>query len=324
MVEKQAMEQEKHPALNYHSKGADNENMKNSDLIPKFILNVVVALIICFSVNFCYARQAASPDSTGQPNEFELLTQRLVQDGFDQEKTKALFGNESVYFDPDGVSLFFIHSESSLNYDQFSSPKSIANARNYMVTHKESLDKAHEEFSVDKTIITAILMVETRLGKYLGKRTVINTLSTMAALTDKALAERIWHNISNNKKPERATFDKKVDRKSRWGYEELKALISYANREGIDPVAIKGSYAGAMGIPQFMPSNALTLARDGNKDGRVDLFDHDDAIFSVANYLKHHGWKSGLSRQRQHKVLFKYNHSNYYVDALLKISDKLK
>ena len=92
-----------------------------------------------------------------------------------------------VCFDPGGVSLFFIHSESSLDYDQFSSPKSIANARKYVVTHNESLDKAQEEFSVDKTIITAILLVETRLGTYLGKRTVINTLATMAALTDKAL-----------------------------------------------------------------------------------------------------------------------------------------
>ena len=298
--------------------------MKNFELSPKFILSVVVALIICFSVNFCYAQEGDAPDSPGPVNDFDLLTQRLVQDGFDQEKTKALFGNEAVGFDPGGVSLFFIHSESSLNYDQFSSPKSIANARKYMVTHKDSLDKAQEEFAVDKTIIAAILLVETRLGTYLGNRTVINTLSTMAALTENVLAERVWRAISDKKKPERAVFDKKVAQKSRWGYEELKALISYANREGIDPVAVKGSYAGAMGIPQFMPSNALTLARDGNKDGKVDLFDHDDAIFSVGNYLKHHGWKSGLSRQRQHEVLFRYNHSNYYVDALLKISDKLK
>ena len=299
--------------------------MKNFYPSSKFILSIFVALIFCcFSVNICWAQQGAEPDGAGPPSDFDRLTQRLVQDGFDPEKTKALFGNEAVVFDPGGVSLFFVHSESSLNYDQFSSPKSIANAGTYMATHKASLDKAQEEFSVDKTIITAILLVETRLGTYLGKRTVMNTLSTMAALADKGLAERVWLAISDNKKPERAAFDKKVDQKSRWGYEELKALISYAYREGIDPVSVKGSYAGAMGIPQFMPSNALMLARDGNQDGKVDLFDHDDAIFSVANYLKHHGWKSGLSRQRQHEVLFRYNHSNYYVDALLKISDKLK
>jgi len=304
--------------------GSRYANMKNFDLSTQCILKIVVTLIISFFVNFCYAQQAAGLDNTEQVNEFESLTLRLIQDGFDPEKTKSLFANKTVIFDPGGVSLFFIHSESSLDYDQFSSRKSIANAQKYMVTHKESLDKAQEEFSVDKTIITAILLVETRLGAYLGKRTVINTLSTMAALTNKSLAERVWRAIANSKKPERANFDKKVDQKSRWGYDELKALIRYANREGLDPVTIRGSYAGAMGIPQFTPSNALKLARDGNKDGRVDVFDHDDAIFSVANYLKHHGWKSGLGRQRQHEVLFQYNHSNYYVDALLKISDKLK
>lgn len=299
--------------------------MRNFYPSSKFILSVVVALIFCcFFVNICCARQGAGPDGTSPSNDFDPLVQRLIQDGFDLEKTKALFSNDAVFFDPGGVSLFFVHSESSLNYDQFSSPKSIANARKYMATHRASLDNAQEEFSVDKTIITAILLVETRLGTYLGNRTVINTLSTMAALTDKGLAERVWSAISDNKKPERAAFDKKVVQKSSWGYEELKALISYTDREGIDPVTVKGSYAGAMGIPQFMPSNALMLARDGNQDGKVDLFDHDDAIFSVASYLKHHGWKSGLSRQRQHEVLFRYNHSNYYVDALLKISDKLK
>lgn len=298
--------------------------MNNSNRSLKLILNAVVALFINFSVNVCHAQNSAAPVDTRQTREFESLTQRLIQDGFDQEKTKALFANKKISFDPDGVSLFFIHSESNLDYDQFSSPESIANAQKYMVAHKDSLDKAQEEFSVDKTIITAILLVETRLGAYLGKRTVINTLSTMAALTDKTLAERVWLTIADNKKPDRATFARKVDQKSKWGYDELKALISYANREGIDPISIKGSYAGAMGIPQFMPFNALVLATDGNKDGRVDLFNHDDAIFSVANYLKHHGWKSGLNRQRQHEVLFQYNHSNYYVDALLKISDKLK
>ena len=177
---------------------------------------------------------------------------------------------------------------------------------------------------MDKTVITAILLVETRLGSYLGKRTVINTLSTMASLVDPVLRERIWDAIPAKKKPKRETFLKKVERRSKWGYNELKALLQFTGKEQIEPQGLKGSYAGAMGIPQFMPSNAMTPAKDGDQDGRVDLFSHPDAIFSVANYLKHHGWKPGLSRQRKHKVLFRYNHSNYYVDTLLKISDKLK
>ena len=332
--------------------------MKNPDLsykkkflytfksFSKQISGLALILLICFSFTPCYCQEQAKeppdsipagstvkdsgkqdssePDSLDVTSELEPLAVRLIEDGFSEANIKVLFARKEVTFDPSGVSLFFIHSESSLNYDQFSQPKSIANAQRYMAEHKESLDRAQEEFGVDKTIITAILLVETRLGSYLGKRTVINTLSTMAALTDTGLAEKLWDSISDKKKPERAAFDKKVAQKSKWGYEELKSLISFANREGLDPVAIKGSYAGAMGICQFMPSNALTLARDGNKDGKVDLFCHDDAIFSVANFLAHYGWKAGISRQRQHEVLFSYNHSNYYVDALLKISDKLK
>lgn len=257
-------------------------------------------------------------------NEFDDLIQQLIQDGFEKEKIEGLFSSKKVFFTPDGVSSFFIHTESSLNYDQFTSKKSINNALKYMAEHKDTLDAAQKIYGVDKTIITAILLVETRLGTYLGKRTVINTLSTMAALTAEPLRERIWDSIPDKKKPEKEAFLKKVKKRSKWGYDELKALIKYTDREKITPETIKGSYAGAMGIPQFMPSNALRLAKDGNNDGKIDLFTHPDAIFSVANYLKHHGWKPGMELQKQHKVLFRYNHSNYYVDTLLKVSDKLK
>ena len=265
-----------------------------------------------------------SAEQIKKGNEFNSLIQKLIHDGFEKNRIEQLFSNDNVFFNPEGVSRFFIHSESSLNYDQFIALKPIAKARGYMETHRESLERAEKTYGVDKTVITAILLVETQLGGYLGKRTVINTLSTMAALTDENLKERIWQSIPNKKKPNREKFEKKVAKRSQWGYQELKALIKYTNREQIVPESIKGSYAGAMGIPQFMPSNALTLAKDGNNDGHVDLFNHADAISSVANYLKHHGWEPGIPRQRQHEVLFRYNHSNYYVDTLLKVSDKLK
>ncbi len=294
--------------------------MKHLHLPVETALGLLFFFMLCFSAT----PSPAAEDPANKENLLAPLAQRLIQDGFNPEKIQSLFAKDMVFFNPEGVSLFFIHSESSLNYDQFTSSKSLDKAQKYMAEHKESLDKAQKLFGVDKTVITAIILVETRLGTYLGKRTVINTLSTMAALTDKALQEKVWASIPDKKKPKRKAFDQKVAKRNKWGYEELKALLRYSDREGIDPAEIKGSYAGAMGIPQFMPSNALTLGKDGNLNGRVDLFDHSDAIFSVANYLKHHGWKPGISRQQQHKVLFSYNHSNYYVDALLKISDKLK
>ncbi len=294
--------------------------MGHLPLSYKRISKLFFILLFCFYLSISHV--VAQESQKG--NEFSKLSQRLIQDGFNPEEINTLFSSEQVFFTPSGVSLFFIHSESSLDYDQFLASKPIANARKYMKTHKESLEIAEKTYGVDKTVITAILLVETQLGGYLGKRTVINTLSTMASLTDDSLKERIWKSIPDKKKPNREKFEKKVKTRSQWGYQELKALIKYTTREQIAPESIKGSYAGAMGISQFMPSNALTLAKDGDNDGRVDLFSHSDAISSVANYLKHHGWKPGIPRQRQHEVLFRYNHSNYYVDTLLKISDKLK
>ena len=289
--------------------------------MPSIYIKLIVFLIFTL---FLTIASPLSGQELKKGSEFDKLILLLINDGFEKEQIELLFSNENVFFNPEGVSRFFIHTESSLDYDQFISKKSINNALKYISEHKNALEQAQKIYGVDKTIITAILLVETRLGTYLGKRTVINTLSTMAALTDETLRERIWNSIPEKKKPKKETFLKKVEKRSKWGYEELKALIKYTKQQGVAPETIKGSYAGAMGISQFMPSNALRLAKDGNNDGRIDLFTHADAIFSVANYLKHHGWKTGIARQKQHEVLFRYNHSNYYVDTLLKISDKLK
>lgn len=293
------------------------------------IINLIFFLsFFCFLyiVPFAFGQEdiSTSQSSANKKNEFSQLVQKLIQDGFKEEQIMNLFSSNKIFFNPEGVSKFFIHTESNLDYDQFISRKSLSKAFKYMKKHSKILDQAEKKYGVDKNIITAILLVETHLGSYLGKRRVINTLSTMAALTNKSLQEKVWNYIPDKKKPKRKTFDKKVKKRSKWGYEELKALIRYAEQQNFNADEIKGSYAGAMGIAQFMPSNALLLAKDGNKDGRINLFEHEDAIFSVANYLKHYGWKPGLIRQKQHKILFRYNHSNYYVDILLKIADKLK
>ncbi|HPU23830.1 MAG TPA: lytic transglycosylase domain-containing protein, partial [Candidatus Kapabacteria bacterium] len=85
---------------------------------------------------------------------------------------------------------------------------------------------------------------------------------------------------------------------------------------------IYGSWAGAFGIPQFLPSSYVKYAIDGNNDGVVDLFNLSDAVFSVANYLKSHGWGEMLSEQR--KAIFAYNNSTAYVDAVMKLAEYAK
>lgn len=285
-----------------------------------------IRLFCCFTIAAVSMTGTAVSGEQGanDVNKFSSLLDRLAQEGFDRQRLKKIYGNEKVYFDPAGVSLFFVHSESSLDYDQFVTDKSLSKAKEYMQRHKEKLDRAEDKYGVEKTIITAILLVETRLGTYLGNRAVLNTLSTMAALTDEDLKEELWEATSASKRLTRKAFEKKADKKAKWAFQELKALLKYSSREDLDAAELTGSYAGAMGISQFMPSNALNLATDGNGDGRINLFQHADAIASIANYLKHYGWKPSISRKQAHKILYKYNHSNYYVDTLLKISDRLK
>jgi len=283
----------------------------------KFVLFVSFMVIAALIIPLQTAAQERA-------NYFQSLKQKLIRDGFDQKTIEKLYAGPQVSFDEEGVSLFLMHREAVLNYDQFTSRTHIKRARKYMEAHQKELKSAQETYGVEKRVITAILLVETKLGTYLGKRNVLNTLSTMAAITDPKLLDRIWDRIPKNRRFPRKKFEKRAAGKAKWAYKELKALLSYAEREKIDPSNLKGSYAGAMGIAQFMPTSVLAYAKDGNKDGRVDLFTHADSIASIANYLKSYGWRDGLDDKKAYKVVYHYNHSKYYVAAVLKIADLLK
>jgi membrane-bound lytic murein transglycosylase B len=216
------------------------------------------------------------------------------------------------------------HREAELNYDQFTSKKSIRNASKYMKQHEKILDRTEKTYGVDKEIITAIILVETRLGTLLGGPSVLNTLSSMAALADPKVRDRFWSKVSKSTRLTHKQFEKWVKRKSAWAYNELKAFLKYTDRENLDPATVSGSYSGAMGIAQFMPSNILIFARDGDNNGSTDIFDHADAISSIANYLKHYGWYPGIDGKKAYKVIYHYNHSRQYVDTILKVSKLLK
>ena len=282
---------------------------------------VVFLSFLFFIIIFTPARGS---ETTVNNNYFESLQEKLITDGFDEYEIKAIYIRPEVSFETRGVSLFFMHSEDRLDYNQYTVKQQIKKARRYMANYNEELSQAEKVYGVDKEVITAIILIETQCGTLLGTRSILNTLSTMASLFDLQVREMLWQEISDIPELTRHKFEKKAERKSRWAYRELTAFLNYVIREGIDPVEVNGSYAGAMGISQFMPSNIPALAKDGNNDGRIDLFDHADAIASIAFFLKRHGWKPGISKNKAQKVIHHYNHSDQYVDAVLKISKLLK
>lgn len=137
----------------------------------------------------------------------------------------------------------------------------------YWKKYADSLADAEREFGVPAEIIVAIIGVETRYGVYTGKYRVVDSLATLA-----------FHY------PQRAEFFRS----------ELKEFLILARQQDVDPVSIKGSYAGAMGIPQFIASSYINYAIDFDNDSQIDLWGNDvDAIGSVANYFKRHGWQPG-------------------------------
>ncbi|WP_028326172.1 lytic murein transglycosylase [Desulfatirhabdium butyrativorans] len=262
---------------------------------------------------------------SAQEESFQKIMKRLQTDGFDAEKLQSLYAKPEVQFDPQTVSRFFMHSESRVDYSKFLSEPAIQQAKWYLFRHMNELESAENRLGVDKEVITAILLVETRLGNYLGDSSILNTLSSLAALQDNpGLQAQVWNAMPVERRISESLFNEKVSKRSKWAYDELKSLLRYASKEGIDPVSIRGSYAGALGIAQFMPSNILTYGIDGDGDGHVDLFVHSDAIASVANYLKQYGWKKGIDDGKAREVIFHYNHSQPYVDTILKVAQRLK
>lgn len=268
------------------------------------------------------ADTGASIETQSQP--FSSVQKQLIADGFEPLEIKKLYSRPQVSFEADGVILLFTYKEAQVNYGQFTNKWSIRKANKYLQENNADLTRIEKKYGVDKKVITAILLVETGLGASVGTRSTLNTLSTMAALKDPTVRNKLWDLIPESKKISRKKFEKKAVSRSTWAYKELKAFLEYTSREGFDPALVPGSFAGAVGVAQFMPTSILAYGKDGNDDGMVDMLNHADAMASIANFLKSHGWRPKQSRKKAEKIIYHYNHSSYYVDIILKISSKLK
>ena len=283
---------------------------------------LAVAVLSFFWLIGCTDNAYGEPSS--RPDPYTTLQKRLIRDGFDRPLIRSLYSRPEVTFDQQGLTAYFSHREDTLNYDQFSTQSSIDQTIDYLRQHQKALRQAQSVYGVEEGVIAAIILVESRLGTAIGKRLVLNTLSTLAALDDKNTRDMLWHTHVKHKAPgSRSQFDGWARRKSTWAYAELKALLQYVDAQKVDPYSVYGSYAGALGISQFVPSSVLQFAQDGNRDGQINLCDHEDAIESIANYLKQHGWRRGLRRHEAFRILLRYNHSKYYAETILKVAERL-
>jgi len=149
----------------------------------------------------------------------------------------------------------------------FITDRRIREGTEFWLAHRQELDRASVRSGVPPEILAAILGVETYYGRLTGSYRVIDALATLA-------------------------FD--YPPRSKFFKDELAQYLLLARDLHLDPLSVKGSYAGALGAPQFMPSNYRRFAVDASADGHIDLWTNwSDVCASVGNYLKEHGWNEG-------------------------------
>lgn len=206
-------------------------------------------------------------DSYAVNPEVQTFINKMVQEhDYDRERLELAFSHIKVR--PNVIKKSNNQPESITPYykykTRFVTEKRIQSGRQFAKRNIQWLKKAEQDFGVEPNVIVALIGVETYYGRITGSKDVFTSLTTLA-------------------------FD--YPRRKEYFQSELEAYLLLSREESWDIGETKGSYSGAMGMVQFMPSNYRKLAIDYNEDGHVDLWGSDaDAIGSAANYLKHHGW----------------------------------
>ena len=227
-------------------------------------LKIVLVVACLWSAISCAADNYAL-----NPAAIKMVDELVQEEGFDREELLQVFASaqrqESIL---KAIARPAEKSKPWYEYREiFLNEKRLEQGVEFYNEHRATLERAERETGVPAQIIVAIIGVETYYGRIAGSYRVIDALSTLA-------------------------FD--YPPRSPFFTSELKSYLILTRQQGMDPLALKGSYAGAMGYGQFMPSSFLAYAVDFDGDDVVDIWNNPvDAIGSVANYFRRHGWRNG-------------------------------
>lgn len=220
-----------------------------------------LGLILFFMFNTALA------DISQRPDVQAFIQEMSTQEGFSQTELTQLF--KKVNINNNIIDLMNRPAEKTKPWYEyealFVTNATVIAGVKFWKDNEAALNKAQKEYGVPPEIIVAILGVETRYGQNTGGFSVLDALSTLAF-----------------DYPRRAAFFRS----------ELKEYLILAREEKVDASTLMGSYAGAMGTPQFMPSSYRSYAVDFSGNGKRDIWKNNvDVIGSVANYFKSHGWQ---------------------------------
>lgn len=262
---------------------------------------------------------AAATGSDPSYRGWDYLVRMLKADGIPQKEIDRVY--KSKRMPRFGLITFKLKPKESRDiYQGFFNKKTMMIARKFLGRYRSAFTYAEDRFKVDRHIIAAIIYVETKCGQFTGREMVLNRLSRVAAIAEPENLKKNYKALS--KEDPSVTFDA-VQKRGAYlketFYPEVPALFEIARRNKIDIFGIRGSRAGAFGLPQFLPTTYIKFGVDANGDGRVSLYNQADAIASTANFLSSYGWKDSSSPEAKAKVLWNYNHSDAYVSTVLKV-----
>ncbi len=254
--------------------------------------------------------------------DIEYLTETFSCENYSRSFLRNVFNDRRLRYIPGLVKQNISSPDYSHNYSRFLKPAAISMAKKFTRKWHTRLTRASTEFDVDKEVIVAILLVETSLGRYMGNVPVMSVFASIMLDNHRKNSNNAAGSPADgfSKDP----YRERLARKAQWAQEELHALLAMKKEHKINIHSLKGSYAGAFGIPQFLPTSYLKWGRDGDGSKTVDLFYIPDAIVSVVNYLQAHGWKKSLDQESKKAVIWNYNNSTVYVNTVLQVVDLLQ
>ncbi|PIP81890.1 MAG: hypothetical protein COR54_17800 [Elusimicrobia bacterium CG22_combo_CG10-13_8_21_14_all_63_91] len=245
------------------------------------------------------------PRGLGEDIAYRLVTERLRGTGVSDSFVRGAFADPGVKVDQRIIDRFNRPAETKLTWEQyraiFMKPERIARGVEFYKEHKALVDAIAADTGVDPFVVLSIAGVESYYGRHHAQFTVFNALYTAI------------HGV-----PKRRD----------WAAKELAAYLKMSWRERFPPHSISGSYAGAFGYTQFIPTSWEAYAVDRDGDGVREPYEWADALASTANYLLRNGYSPGetdFSRNASAwTAVYAYNHYEFYVRVVLELRAALK
>jgi membrane-bound lytic murein transglycosylase B len=211
----------------------------------------------------------------------------------------------------------------SSTHGQFTNAGAVSKLRGLYQADQPIFDRMERAFHVPGKLVASLMWIETGYGSYFGKARAAASLASMAASADYGLIGPHVSDLARDDEA-RAFLAETAAKRGAWARDELAALLRFAWDNGHDPMQFPGSVYGAIGYGQFMPSNISRYAVDGDGDQKIDLFQKEDAVFSIGNFLREHGWSGDMSSEDKRRgVIRKYNNSGIYVNTVLYVMEHL-